>query len=182
MIRKAVVIAGLNCSSLKDNERLANIMADMDRMLQMGRRAIVMYARLALGVGFLSAVADRLGLWGPPGGRNVAWGDFAHFLTYTATVNPYVPSSLIPALGWFVTGCEIALGVLLIVGIAPRVVAALSGALLLAFATGMTIGTGVKTAFDASVFAASAGAFLLALEAAPPAPREVRSAARDGQP
>jgi hypothetical protein len=31
----------------------------------------------------------------------------------------------------------------------------------------MTIGTGIKTAFDASVFAASAGAFLLALESEP---------------
>lgn len=136
----------------------------MSHTYEVIRRGVVLYARLALGVGFLSAVADRFGLWGPSGGRNVAWGDFSHFLTYTAKVNPYLPSSLVPGLGWFVTISEIALGVLLIAGLAPRVVAALSGALLLAFATGMTIGTGVKTAFDASVFAASAGAFLLALE------------------
>ena len=111
----------------------------------------------------MSAVADRFGVWGPPGARNVAWGDFSHFLTYTAKVNPYLVSSLIPPLGWFVTACEVVLGIMLIAGVYIRVVAILSGFLLLAFATGMTIGTGVKTAFDASVFGASAAAFLLAL-------------------
>jgi thiosulfate dehydrogenase [quinone] large subunit len=37
-----------------------------------------------------------------------------------------------------------------------------SGVLLLLFALGMTLGTGIKTAFDASVLAASAAGFLLA--------------------
>lgn len=37
--------------------------------------------------------------------------------------------------------------------------------LVLAFALGMTAGTGIKTGFDSSVFAASAGAFLLAATA-----------------
>lgn len=128
------------------------------------KRIAIVYARVALGVGFLSAVADRFGLWGAPGSRNVAWGDFSHFLRYTATVNPLLPARVIPALGWFVTICEIALGVALIAGVGLYVVALASGLLLLAFATGMTMGTGVKTAFDASVFAASAGAFLLAAE------------------
>ena len=128
----------------------------------MPRRLIVAYGRVALGVGFLSAVADRFGLWGAAGARNVAWGDFGHFLAYTARVNPYLSASLVPALGWFVTTCEIVLGVALIAGVQVRLAAILSGFLLLAFASGMTIGTGVKTALDASVFAASAGAFLLA--------------------
>jgi hypothetical protein len=33
---------------------------------------VPVYLRLALGTAFLSAVADRVGLWGPPGARN--WG------------------------------------------------------------------------------------------------------------
>lgn len=122
---------------------------------------------MALGVGFLSAVADRFGLWGAAGARNVAWGDFGHFLAYTAKVNPYLSASLVPALGWLVTACEIVLGVALIAGVRMRAAAVLSGLLLLAFAIGMTIGTGVKTALDASVFAASAGAFLLAAAVEP---------------
>ena len=32
--------------------------------------------RIGLGVGFLSAVADRLGLWGAFGQPNVEWGNF----------------------------------------------------------------------------------------------------------
>jgi hypothetical protein len=132
----------------------------------------MIFARVALGAGFLSAVADRFGLWGPPGGPNVAWGDFAHFLAYAAKVNPRVPASLIPAVGWIATLCEVAFGLALIAGIALPVVSVLSGLLLLAFAAGMTMGTGVKTALDASVFAASAAAFLLAAMAVHPNRRE----------
>jgi len=131
------------------------------------QRIAVIYARLALGVGFLSAVADRFGLWGLPGARHVAWGDFPHFLRYTATLNPLLPTSMIPVVGVTATVCEIILGIALIAGISTPVVAALSGCLLLAFAVGMTVGTGVKTALDASVFVASAAAFLLAWVSSP---------------
>ena len=45
-----------------------------------------LFARLALKASFLSAVADRFGLWGPYGAKNVSWGNFAHFLEYTRSV------------------------------------------------------------------------------------------------
>jgi uncharacterized membrane protein YphA (DoxX/SURF4 family) len=125
-------------------------------------RVGTVYLRLALAAGFLSAVADRFGLWGPPGARNVAWGDFSHFLAYTATLNPWLPAAAIPALGWFVTVAEVGLGVALAAGLWTRPAALLAGVLLLLFALGMTVGTGVKSPLDASVFSASAGAFLLA--------------------
>jgi hypothetical protein len=64
-------------------------------------------------------------------------------------------------IAWTATLLEIVLGVLLIVGWQTRWVAFASGVLLLLFAVGMTVGTGIKTAFDASVFAASALGFLL---------------------
>ena len=35
--------------------------------------------RWALAVTILSAVADRFGIWGPPGSANVSWGDWPHF-------------------------------------------------------------------------------------------------------
>ena len=129
---------------------------------QTSQRVIVLFARLALGIGFLSAVADRFGLWGPSGTRNVAWGDFQHFVQYTARLNPELPARVIRPLGVFVTVCEIAFGVALIAGVGVRIIGLLSGALLLAFAVGMSVGTGAKTALDASVFAASAASFLLA--------------------
>jgi hypothetical protein len=43
----------------------------------------VNFLRLALATGFLSAGADRLGLWGPRGTPGVAWGGFDSFLAYT---------------------------------------------------------------------------------------------------
>jgi len=42
-----------------------------------------LFARLALGASFLSAVADRFGLLGPYGAKNVSWGNFAHFLEWS---------------------------------------------------------------------------------------------------
>jgi len=120
------------------------------------------FLRAALAAGFLSAVADRFGLWGPPGSQHVAWGNMAHFFRYVAILNPWFPAALIPTVGWLATFAEIALGLLLLIGFQTRWAARLSGLLLLAFAFGMTAGTNIKSAFDASVFAASAGAFLLA--------------------
>jgi NADPH:quinone reductase-like Zn-dependent oxidoreductase len=37
------------------------------------------FLRFALGLSFLSVVADRFGWWGASGQPNVAWGDFARF-------------------------------------------------------------------------------------------------------
>jgi thiosulfate dehydrogenase (quinone) large subunit len=119
------------------------------------------FLRIGLAVGFLSAVADRLGMWGPYGKPNVAWGDMEHFLTYVGKLNPWFPNAIFSAVGWGATIAETVLGVLLLIGFQTRWAARLSGWLLLAFAFGMTAGTGVKTAFDASVFAASGGAFML---------------------
>jgi thiosulfate dehydrogenase (quinone) large subunit len=118
--------------------------------------------RVTLAAGFLTAVSDRFGLWGPAGTTNVAWGDFAHFLAYAAKLNPELPESWIPAVGWTVTFAEIIFAITLLLGFRTRTFALWSGLMLLAFAAGMTIGTGIKSALNASVFAASAGAFLLA--------------------
>ena len=135
---------------------------DTPRLRQL-RRLTSLYLRLALGVAFLSAVADRFGVWGPPGGPGVAWGDFTHFAQYTAKVNPWAPASLVALLAWTATVAEIVLGAALLAGCCTRAAGVGSGVLLSLFAVGMTIGTGVKSALDASVFSAAAGAFALAL-------------------
>jgi uncharacterized membrane protein YphA (DoxX/SURF4 family) len=127
-----------------------------------------LFLRLALGVAFLSAVADRLGLWGAPGGHNVAWGDFSRFTQYTARVNPWAPPALVPTIAWTATVAEIVLGAALVLGVYTRLAGLASGVLLSLFAIGMTIGTGVKSALDASVFSAAAAGFALALLGADP--------------
>ena len=120
-----------------------------------------LFLRLAVGGTFLVSVADRFGLWGPSGTKNVAWGDFVHFTQYTGQLNPWAPAALIPPLAWGATGAELVLGVALILGLFTRWAALLSGLLLLLFAGGMSVGTGLKSALNASVFSAAAAAFAL---------------------
>ena len=120
------------------------------------------YLRLALGVAFLSSVADRFGLWGAPGAKNVAWGNLKNFFAFTAVLNPLIPGSWIPAVAWIVTIAEISLAAMLIAGFRVRQVAFTAGLLLLFFALAMAIALGVKAPLDCSVFAASGSAFLLA--------------------
>ena len=123
---------------------------------------VTVYLRLALGIDFLSAVADRFGLWGASGTPSVAWGNFHNFLAYTAKPNPWLPSSWIPTIGWIATVCEFCFGLALIVGYRTRMAAVLSGLLTLAFAFGMIAGVGIHAPLNYSVFAISAAAFLLA--------------------
>jgi thiosulfate dehydrogenase (quinone) large subunit len=123
---------------------------------------LTVYARVALAAAFLAAVTDRVGLWGPYGTPNVAWGDITHFTAYAGKLNPWFPGAVIPALGIIVAILEKLIGFALLVGFYTRPAAYFSGWLILAFAIGMTAGTGLKSALNASVFAASASGFLLA--------------------
>ena len=107
-------------------------------------------------------MADRFGLWGPHGAKDVSWGDFAHFVEYTSAVTSLFPSSLTVSFAWAATFAETLLGILLIAGFKSRMASALSGLLFLSFAVGMMTGLGIKAPFDYSVFSAAAAAFFLA--------------------
>jgi putative oxidoreductase len=120
----------------------------------------MLYLRLALGVSFLSGIADRFGLYR---GRNVGYGDFAGFMKYTAQVNSFMPVSTIPFLAWAATVAELAFGLALVLGIWLRWAALGSFILLLLFGTAMAISFGIKSPLDYSVFSASGGALILAL-------------------
>ena len=117
--------------------------------------------RLALGLTLLSAVADRFGIWGPPGGATVAWGDWTHFVAYTAKVNGFLPSSLAPALAIIATAAETLLGIALILGLFRRPVAFASALLFALFAGAMTLSFGVKAPLNFSVFVDFAAALIL---------------------
>jgi putative oxidoreductase len=124
-------------------------------------RAAMVYARVALGTAFLSAVAGRFGIWD----RSIDWAHFERFIRRTAEVTAFMPAVTIPFLAWAATAAEISCGVALIVGFQLRWTALASAVLLGLFAVAMTISTGVKPPLDYSVFSASAGALLLALRA-----------------
>src|SRR5947209_3621694 len=62
----------------------------------------ILFARVALGAAFLSAVADRFGLWGKYGG----WGSFANFTRHAAQVNSFMPAFTIRFLAWTAHRCR----------------------------------------------------------------------------
>ena len=123
------------------------------------------FVRLALEISFLSAVADRFCLWGVYGQPNVAWGNYARFVAYTAKLNWFLPTGMIPVLASLSTAAETLFGLLLVLGWKTRITALLSGVLLLTFALMMTIALGVQAPLNSSVFSAAGGALLLATSA-----------------
>src|SRR4051812_23064876 len=118
--------------------------------------------RMALAAGFLSAVADRFGLWGPIGTPGVSWGGFAKFLDYTATLLPFLPTTLVAVAGWGSPVGAIVLGGAPPPGGAVRPGPPARGVLLLTSAIAMTTALGPEAPLSYSVWTAAAGAFLLA--------------------
>jgi uncharacterized membrane protein YphA (DoxX/SURF4 family) len=125
-------------------------------------RYATLLLRIGLGAGFLSAVADRFGLWGAFGQPNVEWGNFSRFLEYTHTLNWYLPPKLVPPLGVIATGAESLFGLLLLVGWHTRAAALSTGLLLLTFGVAMTLSLGVKAPLNFAVLTGVGGAWLLA--------------------
>jgi putative oxidoreductase len=121
-----------------------------------------LYTRLALGIGFLSAVADRIGWLGPKGQHNVDWGTWENFVTYTQALMPFLSRGGASFMGLLATIAEGAFGLLLLVGYQTRLTAVGSFLLLLTFALCMAVFMGIKAPFNYSVFPASAASLLLA--------------------
>ena len=118
-----------------------------------------LFLRLALASGFLSAVAARINLWGKRVSVSEAWNSF---LNYTAAVNSFMPKNAISTIAVLATILEVGFAILLLLGFKTRYASFGAGTLLLLFALAMACSFGIKEPLDYSVFAASAGAFLLA--------------------
>lgn len=121
----------------------------------------MLYARVAIGAAFLSAVAGRFGLWH----GHWDWSAFERFIARTGDLNAFAPDAAFPFLAWCATATETTLALLLLLGIQLRWAALGSGVLLAWFGTAMVFADGPKSPLDYSVFSASAAAFLLALRA-----------------
>jgi len=126
----------------------------------MTKKLIKLFLRLSISAGFLSAVADRFGWWSPDVS---VWGTWDKFVEYSQLINPWFPGDMIAGVAAVATGAELIFGFFLLVGFRTELFAKLSGFLMLAFGLAMTFSTGMKAAFDYSVFAASAGAFALSV-------------------
>lgn len=120
-----------------------------------------LYLRLAIGLGFIYPVLDRIGWLGAAGQSNISWGNWQVFLAYTHTLMPILPRGLSDIMGLAATLAEVLFGILLIIGFKTRYVAIGSFILTLCFAVCMTLTLGLKAPFNYSVFAVSASALLL---------------------
>jgi hypothetical protein len=116
--------------------------------------------RAALAISFLSAVADRFGLWNQFGSR-AAWGDFERFTAYTAQLLWFLPPSLMSPAAILATAAEVVVAGGLLVGWRVHWWAFAAAALLLCFALAMVGALGVKAPLDYSVWTVAAAAFLL---------------------
>ena len=124
-------------------------------------RAGIVYARTALGAAFLSAVASRFGLWD----RTLDLKHFAAFIEFAGEVNSFLPKAAIPYVAVAATIFESLFGILLVLGLFPRLASLGSAILLAMFGTAMAISYGLKSPLDYSVFSASGASVLLALHA-----------------
>ncbi|MYZ59104.1 DoxX family protein [Elizabethkingia anophelis] len=115
----------------------------------------VFLLRIALAVGFLSAVSSRLNLWGA---QSSGW---SKFVRYTAEVNSFLPYSWASSLAILSTLAESSIGILLLIGFRVRKTALCAAILTVLFGIAMSISFGCKEPLDYSVFVFSAGAFLL---------------------
>ena len=121
-----------------------------------------LFLRLALGIGFILPVMDRLGWLGPAGTHNISWGNWDNFVAYTNTLLPFLNKPVAGLMGLLATIAESLLAILLITGFKTRLAAQGSFLLTLIFALCMAVFSGVKAPFNYSVFADSAGSLLLA--------------------
>lgn len=117
-----------------------------------------LFLRFSIATGFLSAVADRFGLYSK---SNSVWGNWESFIAYTKVINPWFPEIIIPSIGVIVTLLEIIFALCLLIGFRVQLFAKLSGFLLLLFALSMTFSIGIKPVLDYSVFPVAAAAFIL---------------------
>jgi len=125
------------------------------------KNTIQLYLRLALGIGFILPVMDRLGMLGLPGSPNVGWGSWSNFVDYTHSLMPYLNRSLAEVFGAIASVAEVVFGILLIIGYKTKYAAIGSGLLTLTFAVSMMFFAGYRAPFNYSVFTCSAASFLL---------------------
>jgi putative oxidoreductase len=102
-------------------------------------RWVATSVRLLVGVAFTENVSDRLGFLGPPGAPGVSWGDFSHFIAYTAQVNAFAPAAVIPTLAVLATVAEGTFGLTMLLGVRLRLASIGSALLLLLFGSAMVL-------------------------------------------
>jgi putative oxidoreductase len=121
-----------------------------------------LFLRLALGIGFIWPVMDRVGWLGASGSGGVAWGDWNTFVMYTNTLMPFLSREVTNIMALIATVAEIVFGLCLIVGFKIRIVALFSSMLTAIFAICMAIFISPDAPLNYPVFVFSGAHLLLA--------------------
>ena len=138
---------------------MASILSKVDHYVKSNyMKYVEWFLRIAIAMSFLSASADRFGLWPT---EVSAWGNWTAFVEYTGTLLFFLPDCLVHVAAIIATALEVTFGIALLTTYKTPFFAFGSGILLLIFALGMVISLGIKAPFDYSVFSASAAAFAL---------------------
>lgn len=119
-------------------------------------RAVRLALRVSLAAAFLSAVADRFGLWELCGQGN--WGSLGPFTDYTHELVPFAAGWLLTVIVWAATFTEATLGLLLLAGAWPQFVGWATCLVLTIFGTAMALSAGVEAPLSYSVFSAASAA------------------------
>src|ERR1700761_3131100 len=105
----------------------------------MNKKYAQLYLRLALGVGFIIPVIDRIGLLGKPGEKLISWGDWDHFIAFTGMLLPFLGKPMVNIAGLLATVLEVIFGFGLIFGLKTHLMAMGSFALTLIFGLFMAL-------------------------------------------
>ena len=98
-----------------------------------------LFLRLALGLGFIFPVMDRIGWLGAAGSGKATWGDWQHFIEYTNTLLSFLNHTMANIAGLLATVAEVTFGLFLIVGFKIKFTARGGALLTLFFAFCMAI-------------------------------------------
>lgn len=120
-----------------------------------------LFTRVALGLGFLLPVFDRLGLLGAPGSDNAAWGDWSHFVAYTHQLLPFTNLSTANIAGLLATIAECVLAVCLIIGFKTKWMGLGAALITFTFAVFMIVSLGIGAPFKYPVFVFTGAGLLL---------------------
>lgn len=120
-----------------------------------------LFTRIALGLGFLLPVFDRLGFMGAHGSAQAAWGDWSHFVAYTHTLMPFTSLPTANFAGLVATIAECVLGICLIVGFKVKWMGLGAAIITLTFAAFMIASLGIGAPFKYPVFVFTGAGLLL---------------------
>lgn len=143
-------------------------------------RAVRVALRLSLAAAFLSAVADRFGVWESLGQGN--WGSMGRFADYTHELVPFASGWSLTVIVWAATVTESTLGMLLLAGWWPQLVGGATCLVLIMFGTAMAVSHGIEEPLSYSVFSASSAAAAYAVLGTVPRPGSAEATDRRRSP